>query len=47
MVGAIGTRLELPSTSPDQQPGSRKLYIMTLGVLADYRGHGIGELSAA
>ena len=36
VIGAIACRLE---RQPD---GSGKLYIMTIGVLAPYRGYGVG-----
>ena len=41
VVGAIGTRLERQTTPTAPQQLSR-LYIMTLGVLPSFRGHGIG-----
>ena len=41
VVGAIGTRLERLTTPAAPQQASR-LYIMTLGVLAPFRSHGIG-----
>jgi ribosomal protein S18 acetylase RimI-like enzyme len=37
VVGGIACRLEVA-------PGGARLYIMTLGVLAPYRGHGVGSL---
>lgn len=41
VVGAICTRIE-PSKD-DSSTSNSKLYIMTLGVLAAYRGRGIGS----
>ena len=38
LVGAVACRLEL------QQDQTAKLYILTLGVLAPYRGMRVGEL---
>ncbi|KAL7436330.1 hypothetical protein ACHAXM_005128 [Skeletonema potamos] len=39
-IGAICTRVE---PIPDDPNGRSRLYIMTLGVLAAYRNHGIGS----
>lgn len=39
-IGAISTRIE---PIPESSNGRSRLYVMTLGVLAAYRNHGIGS----
>ena len=39
-IGAVCTRVE---PIPDDPNGRSRLYVMTLGVLAAYRNHGIGS----